>query len=60
MKMVYFDVPGFRPQDEYFHLAPGSQRSLRLIPQAPDARPALHGHVHALNAWSATAIEVDA
>ncbi|MFO1426565.1 MAG: hypothetical protein U1F11_06250 [Steroidobacteraceae bacterium] len=47
---VSFDVEGFDPDEQYFSLAPGESRRVRLRP-APGSRPrSLHGHVCALNA----------
>jgi beta-mannosidase len=65
---IHFDVPGFVAQDEYFHLAPGAERVVRLVPAAPDAPDAaerahrhttgaaLTGQVAALNASAPTTI----
>jgi len=38
---VHVDIEGFRPEDDWFHLAPGTVRQLKLIPQdsAPAAPP---------------------
>ena len=55
---VHFDVPGFIPQDEYFHLAPLGERRLRLVPEHPGAKPALRGHAYALNAWAGAPMKV--
>jgi beta-mannosidase len=45
---VVVDVPGFRPDDSWFHLAPGETRSIVLHPEGqPGAPPA--GEVRALN-----------
>jgi beta-mannosidase len=53
---VHFDVPGFTPDDEYFHLAPGSARQLRLRPNADAARYA--GSVGALNSHGVVTLEL--
>lgn len=34
---VHIDIPGYRPVDDWFHLAPGIQRRIRLMPIAADA-----------------------
>jgi beta-mannosidase len=44
---LHFDVPGFVAEDEYFHLAPGGERRVRLRPVTLGARFA--GSVCALN-----------
>ncbi len=54
---VHFDVPGFEPQDEYFHLAPGGQARVLLRSRA-GGEP--HGSVHAVNGHAAATIRVDA
>jgi beta-mannosidase len=46
---VHFDLPDFVAQDEYFHLAPGSERTVQLKPLHAGARPAIAGRVAALN-----------
>jgi beta-mannosidase len=54
---VWIEADGFIPEDAYFHLAPGAERTvaLRRATQGP-ARP-LRGRVHALNAFTAAKIE---
>jgi beta-mannosidase len=55
---VAIDVPGFLPEHDYLHLAPGARRSLRLSPlpgTAPGA--ACRGRAQPLNAVAATKIE---
>ncbi len=44
---VHVDAPGFRPSDNWFHLAPGGERRIRLSPLHDGAVPS--GEVHALN-----------
>jgi beta-mannosidase len=56
---VNFDVPGFIAQDEYFHLVPGSERKVRLIPKNPEIQPLPGGFVFTLNSWTATVIKVE-
>jgi len=55
---VHFDVAGFTAEDEFFHLAPGARRQVRLTPTVPGTRPALRGGVHALNSWSVASLKV--
>ncbi len=55
---LHFDMPGFVAQDEFFHLAPGSQRVVKLVASEPGTQPALRGSVHALNAWSGATLKV--
>jgi beta-mannosidase len=45
---VHFDVPGFVPDAEHFHLVPGVERVVRFVPVAMPA-PAFDGRVTALN-----------
>lgn len=45
---VCFDVKGFRPDDNYFHLPPARRRILRFTPGA-ESSPKFAGHVEALN-----------
>jgi beta-mannosidase len=45
---VSVDVPGFVPDDSWFHLAPGASRLVRLLPEAGTTSPP-RGRVRALN-----------
>lgn len=51
---VAIDVPGFCPEDSWFHLAPGSSRTVALVGATADAVPT--GRVRALN--SSTSVRV--
>ncbi|WP_205519716.1 glycoside hydrolase family 2 protein [Pyxidicoccus caerfyrddinensis] len=51
-----FETPGHVPEDNYFHLAPGDERTVVLRPR-PSAR-AFRGFVHALNAATPVRIEL--
>jgi beta-mannosidase len=55
---LWIEAEGFSPDDAYFHLAPGSNRTLllRRTPNEP-VRP-LRGRVHALNAHTPAKIEL--
>ncbi len=54
---VCIDVPGYRPADNYFHLAPGQGREIALIRHA-QARPGSpRGSVSALNSTIQARIE---
>jgi beta-mannosidase len=44
---VAIEVDGHSAEDNYFHLAPGSRREVRLVPSSPPRTPA--GTVTALN-----------
>jgi len=55
---VYFDLPGFTAEDEYFHLAPGGERTLRLVPTRSGMASALRGSVFALNSWTPAPLRV--
>ncbi|MEO5492501.1 MAG: hypothetical protein ABIR08_00565 [Sphingomonas sp.] len=55
---VYFDADGYSAEDEYFHLAPGEIRIVRLSPLAGDTEPAPRVTVLALNAWSGATCEI--
>jgi beta-mannosidase len=57
---VWIESDGFIADDAYFHIAPGSEKTLTLarIPHEPE-RP-LRGRVHALNAHTAAKIEIRA
>ena len=46
---VHVDVPGYRPDDSWFHLRPGGTRVVSLVPEA-GAGPEPRGKVRALNA----------
>ena len=45
---VSVDVPGYVPDDSWFHLAPGASRPVRLVPEAGTTSPP-RGRVRALN-----------
>jgi len=47
---VSVDVPGFRPDDSWFHLLPGGSRAVTLRPSGSAGVP--RGHVRAVNAES--------
>jgi beta-mannosidase len=47
---VHIEAPGYVADDQYFHLAPRSRRTVRLMPRSPDAIGPFEGTVHALNA----------
>ena len=55
---LWIEADGFSPDDAYFHLAPGSEKTvlLRRTPNEP-VRP-LRGRVHALNAHTPAKIEL--
>ena len=57
---LWIEAEGFTADEAYFHLAPGSEKTvlLRRIPNEP-ARP-LRGRVHALNAHTPAKIELRA
>ena len=54
---ITFDADGYLPEDDFFHLAPGEARTVRLVP-LPDVQPAARIGLQALNSWSAATIEV--
>ena len=49
-RAVYFEVEGWSPDDEYFDLAPGSERVLRFSPWSGHARRPWRATVTAINA----------
>jgi beta-mannosidase len=55
---VVVDVPGFQPEDSWFHLAPGTQRVLTLEPLA-DAPDSPAGQVRALNSIAGARVKVE-
>lgn len=48
MQNVHFDSPGYRPDDAYFHLAPGTARGVLFVP-LDDTPRKFKAHVNALN-----------
>ena len=55
-QFVQVDVPGYVPDDSWFHLPPGGERTVVLRPSpGPDSEP--RGHVRALNSglWATVA-----
>jgi beta-mannosidase len=57
---VWIEMDGFELSDAYFHLAPGSERTLLLRRAAREAEKPLRGRVHALNAHTPAKIELRA
>jgi beta-mannosidase len=55
---VWIEADGFVPDDAYFHLAPGSSRTVSLRRAAHEADKPLRGRVHALNAHTPAKIEI--
>ena len=55
---VELDLPGFEPDDNYFHVAPGGSRVVALRPTAGAARPT--GAARPLNSQAASRVRVDA
>jgi beta-mannosidase len=55
---VELSVRDFRPDDNYFHVAPGKARTVRLRATSPGARP--RGSARALNAPVAVKVELPA
>jgi beta-mannosidase len=62
---VRIEAAGFMPDDDYFHLAPGGTRTIRLrpardsgAPAGDAATPGPRGSVRALNSTAAARIEV--
>lgn len=51
---VYLDVPGFQPDNEYFHLEPGSEAQIRLRSVEGMREPV--GTIHAINAMASVRI----
>ncbi len=58
-EFVAVDVPGYRPSESWFHLAPGATRHVELFPEGESAPPALRGHVRALNSQVTAPITLD-
>jgi beta-mannosidase len=56
-QFVSIEAPGFAPDDDHFHLAPGQARVIALARQAPGGTP-IRGHVRALNAEVTAKIEL--
>jgi beta-mannosidase len=54
---VVIDVPGFAAEDSWFHLAPGSQRTVALRPL--DGSPTPKGRVRALNGLHSSPVVVE-
>ncbi len=54
---VFIDVPGYRPDDNYFHLAPGQSREIVLMPEAQVRPGRLRGSALALNSTIPARIE---
>lgn len=55
---VDIDLPGFQPEDNGFHLAPGQSRRIALRPLAQRRPGKARGHVSALNGLGSARIEI--
>ncbi|MFO1239307.1 MAG: glycoside hydrolase family 2 protein [Sphingomonadaceae bacterium] len=55
---VYFDADGYIAEDEYFHMAPGETRAIRLVPAPDNTAEATRCRILALNAWSGASFEI--
>jgi beta-mannosidase len=53
---VHIEAPGYVPDDQYFHMAPRSRRTVRLRPRSGNVIGPFEGTVHALNAVTACRI----
>lgn len=53
---VALDIPGFAPEDSWFHVAPDSEHAVALRPLADGASP--KGRVRALNGLYSIPLEV--
>jgi beta-mannosidase len=54
---VVVDVPGFAPDDSWFHLAPGGEHTVTLRPLVDGKAP--HGRIRALNGLYASPILIE-
>jgi beta-mannosidase len=54
---IAIEVPGFAPEDSWFHLAPGSERSVMLRPLVGSTSP--NGRVHALNCLHSSPVVIE-
>jgi beta-mannosidase len=54
---VAIDVPGFAPDDSWFHLAPGGERTVTLRPFVEGKPP--RGRVRALNGLYSSPIVIE-
>jgi beta-mannosidase len=55
---VHFESHGYVADDEFFHLAPGESRAVRLVPATGGVPPSSHVSAQALNAWYGATLEV--
>ena len=55
---VWIEADGFLADDAYFHLAPGSEKTVTLRRAIQEAEKPLRGRVHALNAQTPAKIEL--
>lgn len=53
---VHFEVEGWQPEDEYFHVGPGGERVLRFTPWAGHPRRPWRASVSAVNAVAPAAV----
>jgi beta-mannosidase len=59
-RWVSVQADGYECEDQYFHLLPGTERTLRLTARPGMPARALRGQVDALNASAPVQIELDA
>jgi beta-mannosidase len=54
---VYFDINGYVPDDNYFHLAPGNQKTV-LLKAIGESGAGFYGYVGAINALGMASINI--
>ena len=54
---VWIEADGFDAEEEYFHLAPGAEKTVILRPNPNDRARALRGRIHALNALTPAKVD---
>ena len=54
---VHIEAPGYVADDQYFHMAPRSRRTLRLTSRARGREQPFEGTVYALNSAAACRVE---
>jgi beta-mannosidase len=55
---VHIESPGFVADEQYFHMAPRTNRMVRLRPRSPQHTGPFEGTVHALNSAASRRIEL--
>ena len=56
--VLVMELAGMTPDDDFFHIAPGGERRIRLRRARPPTAQPVHGNLHAVNAVRPVTIQL--